>query len=353
MNAKLNKYQKIDRAVLKVSYLVAMIIFAAIIIWGGVKLIDFYRYEETNDAQVKEYINPILSRTSGFVQEIRYSDHQKIFKGDTLVILDRNEALVRLKEANAEIASASAQIRVIESSINAAQSSAKINEAKINAAKAQLWNQQQNYDRYKSLLSAEAVTQQQYEDVKTQLDIASANYEAIKNTFINSQDKIADEKARLEVAKANLEQKRSLLGEIQLNLQYSVIIAPSDGIVGSRSIQEGQYIQKGQVIGFMVDKSQGKWVIANFMETQITEMYKGQKAEIEVDAFPGESFKGIVESFSPATGSQFSLLPPDNATGNFVKITQRFPVKITFVGENPLIERLKAGMNAEVSIIKD
>ncbi len=353
MNAKLNKYQKIDRAVLKVSYAVAVTIFAALIIWGGIKLINSYRYEETNDAQVKEYINPILSRTGGFIEEVRYSDHQQIHKGDTLVILDRDEALVRLREANASIVSARAQLDVLESSIRAAQSSAKIDEAQINAAKASLWKQQKDFDRYKSLLSAEAVTQQQFEEKKTQLDIASSNYEVMKNKLLNSQDKITDEKARLEVAKANLEFKKSQLGEIQLDLKYSFITAPADGFIGSRSVQIGQYIPKGQVIGYMVDKSQGKWIVANFMETQITEMYEGQNAEIKVDAFPGVSFKGTIASFSPATGAQFSLLPPDNATGNFVKVTQRFPVKITFNVDNPLIDKLKAGMNAEVSIIKD
>ncbi len=103
----------------------------------------------------------------------------------------------------------------------------------------------------------------------------------------------------------------------------------------------------------MVDKKQGKWVVANFQETQIGEMHEGQKATIKVDAFPGETFEGTITSFSPATGSEFSLLPPDNATGNFVKVTQRFPVKIEFVGDKEVIKKLKAGMNAEVSVLKD
>ncbi len=353
MSDSLNKYQKIDRTVLRISYAVALAILAFLLIWGGIKAVGFYRYTETNDAQVKEYINPILSRTAGFVQSIQYTDHQQIHKGDTLVILDTNEAIVRLHQANAEIASAKAQLQVLESNIQAAKSSADIYKSKITAAKAQLWKQQQNFERYKSLLQAEAVTQQQYEEMKTQLDIAQSDYEAIKNTYINSQDKIADEQAKIAVAKANLEHKNALLESVQLELKYSVITAPSNGYIGKRAVQQGQYIQKGQTIGFMVDKSQGKWVIANFMETQIAGMHEGQEAEIIVDAFPDISFHGKIESFSPATGAQFSLIPADNATGNFVKVTQRFPVKILFTDNTEKITQLKAGMNAEVAVVKD
>ncbi len=353
MSDKLTKYQKADRAVLGISYITAMCILLALVIWGGIKIYGFFKYEETNDAQIKEYINPILSRTNGFVQEIRYTDHQRVQKGDTLLILDENEARVQLQKVQAEITAANAQIKVLESDIQIAKSGASINKAKIEAAKAHLWKQQKDFERYEKLMENEAVTQQQFEDIKTKLDIAQADYSAMENTYVNSKDKIADEEAKLAVAKANLEQKLAALENVKLDLKYTTITSPSDGFMGKRSIQPGQYIQVGQVIGFMVDKKQGKWVVANFQETQIGEMHEGQKATIKVDAFPGESFEGTITSFSPATGSEFSLLPPDNATGNFVKVTQRFPVKIEFVGDNKVIEKLKAGMNAEVSVLKD
>ncbi len=352
MGNNLTKYQKVDRLVLKISYVVAMLILVALVVWGIVKIIGFYKYEETNDAQVKEYINPILSRTSGYVQEIRYTDHQQIKKGDTLVILDSNEALVNLAKVKAEIASAESQLDVLEHSIRACESGADIHKSKISAAKAELWKQQKDFERYKNLLEVEAVTQQQFEEAQTRLDIAKSNYEAAQNTYINSQDKTADEESKVIVAKANLAQKKALLANVELDLKYTVILAPSDGYMGTRSLQVGQLVQKGQVIGFMVDKKQGKWVVANFLETQIADMHEGQKAKITVDAYPGEEFMGEIESFSPAAGSQFSLLPPDNATGNFVKVTQRIPVKLVFTNDNPMLGKLKAGMNAEVSVIK-
>ncbi len=352
MSDILEKYQKADHTVLKISYITAMCILLALAVWGGVKVYDFCIYEETNDAQVKEYINPILTRTNGFVQEIRYTDHMHVQMGDTLVVLDKKEATVRLHEVEAEIAAAEAQIKVLHNGVKIALSNANIYKAKINAAKAHLWKQQQDFDRYKNLLVSEAVTQQQFENIKTKLDIAQSDYDAMQSTLINSQDKIADEEAKLAVAMANLEQKHALLEKVKLNLQYTVITAPSDGFMGNKSIQPGQYVQTGQVIGFMVDKKQGKWIVANFQETQIAEMHEGQKAKILIDAFPDETFEGTITSFSPATGSEFSLLPTDNATGNYVKVVQRFPVKIEFDGK-AMIEKLKAGMNAEVSVLKD
>ncbi len=354
MSDKLQKYQKADHTVLKISYITAMCILLALAVWGGVKVYDFCIYEETNDAQVKEYINPILTRTSGFVQEIRYTDHEHVLMGDTLVVLDKNEAIVRLHEVQAEIAGAEAQIKVLQNAIKIALSNTNIYKAKINAAKAHLWKQQQDFDRYAKLLEREAVTQQQFESVKTRLDIAQSDYEAMLSTVVNSKDKIADEEAKLTVAKAKLEQKRVLLEKVKLNLKYTVILAPSDGYMGNKSIQPGQYVQTGQVIGFMVDKKQGKWIVANFQETQIADMHEGQKAKILVDAYPDETFEGVISSFSPATGSEFSLLPTDNATGNYVKVVQRFPVKIEFTDKsNAMIKKLKAGMNAEVSVLKD
>ncbi|MDN3596085.1 HlyD family secretion protein [Zunongwangia endophytica] len=352
MSEQVKKYEKLDKTVVKSTYIVALIILLGLIVWGAFTLDRFWRYEETNDAQVKEYINPILSRANGYVEEIRYSDHQQVAKGDTLVILDTDEANVSLQEAKAALASAEAQLKVLESNVTTATSSASVNEAKISAAKAKLWQQQQEFDRYEKLLEGEAVTQQQFEDIKTRLEVAKSNYAAIKNSFSTSQGKTRDVSAQIAVAKAAIEQKKSVLKRIQLNLKYSVIVAPSDGYMGKKNLQKGQYIQKGQTLGFIVDQNQGKWVVANFEETQIATMQEGKEAQITIDAYPDETFHGKIESLSPATGSEFSLLPTNNATGNFVKITQRFPVRILFTDEAAKLKKLRAGMNAEVFVPK-
>ncbi|MDQ1771664.1 HlyD family efflux transporter periplasmic adaptor subunit [Labilibaculum sp. A4] len=352
MSNKLKKYEKIDRAAVKITYGAAVSILAALLVWGLFLMVNFWKYEETNDAQVKEYINPILSRAAGYVQEIRFNDHQKIQKGDTLLVLDIEEANVKLLEAKAALTTAKARLKVLQSNVKTSSGSSSISHAKISAAKAQLWQQQQEFARYQKLQEGEAVTQQQFENVKTKLEVAESNYQAIQNSFSVSQDKTQDVTAEVAVAKANIEQKKAALERINLEIKYAVITAPSDGTMGNKSLQQGQYIQKGQTIGFMVDKKQGKWIVANFEETQIAKMKEGQEAKITIDAFPNKSFHGKIESFSPATGSQFSLLPTDNATGNFVKITQRFPVRIQFTDNDALLEKLRAGMNAEVSIPK-
>lgn len=352
MSDQIKKYENIDKAAVKVTYVVALLILLALLIWGAISIISFWNYESTNDAQVKEYINPILSRANGYVQEIRYQDHQKVNKGDTLLVLDIDEANVRLEEAKAALASAEAQLKVLQSNVATTNSAANASKAKINAAKAKLWQQQQEFNRYKKLLEGEAVTQQQFEDVKTRLAVAKANFESLQNSFNASQGKTRDVNAQIAVAKAEIQQKKSVLERIKLDMKYAVITATSNGYMGKRSLQEGQYVQKGQTIGFIVDQNQGKWIIANFEETQIAAMQEGQKAKITIDAYPDEEFQGKIESLSPATGSQFSLLPPDNATGNFVKITQRFPVRIQFTEDSAKLKKLRAGMNAEVAIPK-
>ncbi|WP_417885413.1 HlyD family secretion protein [Zunongwangia sp.] len=352
MSDQIKKYENIDKIAVKVTYVVALLILLALLVWGVISMINFWNYEETNDAQVKEYINPILSRANGYVEEIRYQDHQKVTKGDTLLILDIDEANVRLEEAKAALASAEAKLKVLESNVTTTSSAANASESKINAAKARLWQQQQEFNRYKKLLEGEAVTQQQFEDVKTRLAVAKANFESLQNSFSASQGKTRDVNAQIAVAKADIQQKKSMLDRVKLDMKYAVIKAPSNGYMGKRSLQEGQYVQKGQTIGFIVDQNQGKWIVANFEETQIANMKEGQDVKITVDAYPSEEFHGKIESLSPATGSQFSLLPPDNATGNFVKITQRFPVRIEFVDKNAKLKKLRAGMNAEVAIPK-
>ncbi|WP_320168201.1 HlyD family secretion protein [Mangrovibacterium marinum] len=353
MSDKLKTYEKIDHAAVKVTYTVALAILLGLLVWGAYTFLQFRKYEYTNDAQVKSYINPILSRASGYVDQIRYTDHQQVHKGDTLLLLDINEARVQLQQAKAALATAEAQLKVLQSHVKTTRGGATVDQAKIAAAEAQLWQQQKEFDRYQNLLKTEAVTRQQFEAVQTRLEVARSNYEAVKNTLGVSIGKTRDVNAQIAVAEADIEQRKAAVERCLLDLKYAVITAPSNGFMGSRTIQEGQYIQKGQTIGFMVDKNQGKWIVANFEETQIAQMHEGQAAKITIDAYPDAEFRGQIESISPATGAQFSLLPPDNATGNFVKITQRFPIKICFADDNPMLDKLRAGMNAEVSVLRE
>ena len=346
------KHERIDRITVKVTYSIATIVLILLLIYGFYTLVKMYRYEKTNDAQVEEYINPILSRTTGFVQEIKFRDHQKVHKGDTLFVIDKNETLMQLQEAEAILSSAKASLLVLESNAVTTTSSASVSEASIAASRAKLWQQEQEFNRYKKLLDEEAVTQQHFEAIKTSFEIAKSEYNAVQNTYKTAKGRINDVDSQLAVAKANVQQREAIVENIKLNLTYAVITAPADGIMGDKTLQVGQLIQKGQTLGFIVDQDQGKWIVANFKETQIANMKEGQEVVIKVDAYSDETYHGKIQSLAPATGSRFSLLPPDNATGNFVKIIQRFPVRILLTDAVAKTNNLRAGMNAEVLIPK-
>jgi membrane fusion protein (multidrug efflux system) len=352
MATNTEKHARIDRITVKITYAIAAIVLVSLLIYGAITLYKMYQYEETNDAQVEEYINPILSRTTGFVQEIKFKDHQRVHKGDTLLIIDNNESLMQLQEAKALLSAAQASLLVLQSNTITSVNSASISQANIAGAKARLWQQQQEFNRYEKLLKEEAVTPQHFEAIKTNLDIAKADYQALQNSYKTAKGKINDVDSQLAVAKATVQQREAMVATIELNLTYATITAPADGIMGEKTLQVGQLIQKGQTLGFIVDQDQGKWIVANFKETQIASMQEGQEVEITVDAYDNQIFHGKIQSLAPATGSRFSLLPPDNATGNFVKIIQRFPVRILLTDGESKTKKLRAGMNAEVLVSK-
>ncbi|PSL29772.1 HlyD family secretion protein [Chitinophaga ginsengisoli] len=352
MTGKRNKYRKTDRLITAITGWIAGIILVALAVWGISTLFELRRYEETNDAQVEEYINPITSRVTGYVSRINYEENQDVKKGDTLLVIDDSEYVLQEQEASAALTNARAQIQVLESNVTTTTKTAEGTQAQIAAAKAKLWKQQQEYDRYKNLYDAESATKQQLENVQTALDVAKADYASIVNNYDAAVSKINDTRSQKAALMAEIQRREALLGRNQLNVSYTVIRAPYDGKMGRRTIQEGQLIQAGQTMAFIVNQATGKWIIANFKETQVSKMHIGQPADIEIDAFPGKTFNGTIESLSPATGARFSLLPPDNSSGNFVKIVQRIPVRIKLINAPGEISLLRAGMNATVSISK-
>lgn len=352
MTGKRNKYAKTDRLITAITGWIAGIILVALAIWGGVTLFELRRYEETNDAQVEEYINPVTSRVTGYISKINYEENQDVKKGDTLLVIDDSEYVLQEQEANAALMNARAQIQVLESNVVTSSKTADGTQAQIAAAKAKLWKQQQEYDRYKKLYDAESATKQQLENVETALNVAKADYESVVNNYDAAVSKVNDIRSQKAVLNAEIQRREALLGRNKLDVSYTVIRAPYDGKMGRRTIQEGQLVQAGQTLAFIVNQATGKWIIANFKETQVSKMHIGQAADIEIDAFPGKTFNGTIESLSPATGSRFSLLPPDNSSGNFVKIVQRIPVRIKLTNASSETTLLRAGMNATVLISK-
>ena len=348
-----NTYTTTDKLITKITTWIAGIIALTLLVWGVISLINIYRYEETNDAQIEEYINPITARVSGFIREVKYDENQEVKKGDTLLIIDNQEYQLQQQEAEAGLENGKSQINALESSVQTATNLAQVNNVQIAAAKAKLLRQQQDYDRYKKLVDAEAATQQQLETVRSLLDVARADYQAALNNYQASLSKVNDNRSLISPVLSEIKRRELVLQRNKLDVSYTVIRAPYDGKMGRRTIQPGQQIQIGQTLAFIVDKESGKWVIANFKETQLRYMHLGEKVEVTTDAYPDQKFSGSIISLSAATGARFSLLPPDNSTGNFVKIVQRIPVKIKLTGSSANLNLLSAGMNANVAVRKN
>jgi membrane fusion protein (multidrug efflux system) len=352
MSTATTKHVQTDLLITRITTWIAGLILVALIIWGAFSLWDFYRFEETNDAQVQEYINPVTSRVGGFIKEIRYEENQDVKKGDTLLIIDNSEYQLQQQQAEAELANARAQLQVLNSNVQSIGATAQVSQSQIAAAKARLWRQQQEFARYKKLFEVESATRQQLENVETALDVAKSDFETALKNAQAAQSRIGDIRAQRSVALAEIKRREAMLNRNKLDVGYTVVVAPYNCKLGRRTIQPGQMVQPGQPLVYVVDQEAGKWVIANFKETQLQHMRIGEFAEVETDAFPGRKFRGKIESLSPATGSSFSLLPPDNSTGNFVKIVQRIPVRIRLIDSASETAMLRAGMNANVSIRK-
>lgn len=305
----------------------------------------------TNNAQVKRHIVPVNSRVQGYIKDIRFEEYQHVNKGDTLLIIDDTEYVFHLAQAEANYANALAGKSVMGSTISTTYNNLTVSDAGIEEIKVRLEHAATDLRRYENLLAQEAVTQDQYDRIKTEYDATKAKYDMMvrqkKSTALMGEEQTK----RLSQNDANIKQAKAALDMAELNLSYTVITAPCDGIAGRKDLQIGQLIQPGQSVVSVVDDSE-VWIVANFKEKQTKNITLGDEVEIDIDAVPDVKFKGKVRAMSQATGSAFSLVPTDNSTGNFVKVEQRIPVRLEFTEDNTPenISKLKAGMSAEVYV---
>jgi membrane fusion protein (multidrug efflux system) len=332
----------------------AITIIAILLIVTGIYYFIQYwgfsrNYEETNDAQVESYINPVSARAGGYIENVKFEEHQLVNKGDTLVILDDREYRAQLDAAEAAMEDAEAQFKVLSAGIRSAELGTNLNKDQIKGAKAKYVQQQQDIKRYKNLVKEEAATGSDLEQVQARYEVAASDYSAAKNGLGTNQAKVEELKTHFALLKADTKRKRAALELARLNLSYTVIRAPYSGRMGRKNILEGQQIQPGQPLVSIINEKE-KWISANYKETQVEGMYVGQPVEISVDAIEGRVFKGKIVAIAGSTGSRFSLLPPDNSTGNFVKIIQRVPVKIAL--EDKDTDQFITGMNVTVAVKK-
>lgn len=343
------------------------IVFGALVLAGSAfgitKYVHSLSHEETDDAQIDGYVSPVIPRVAGYVEAVRIKDNQVVKKGDTLLILDERDLKIKLAQAEAALAAAQSSFGMAEATTTASQANVSTSQANVSAINAQIetakvnvWRATQDFNRYANLIKDHSITQQQYEQAEAQKQTAERQLQVLieqKNAAMRQTSAAASQSqatAKQEgVANANIRQREAEVETAKLNLSYAVITAPEDGMVSKINIQPGQFVNAGQSLFSIVRND--IWVTANFKETQLEKMKEGQKVTVKVDAYPDQEFEAKLTSFAPATGAKFALLPADNASGNFVKVVQRLPVKMEFVNKNDeLVKRLRPGMNVIVDV---
>jgi membrane fusion protein (multidrug efflux system) len=321
------------------------------LIFGIKEYIYYGKHIDTDDAQIDGDISPVVARVGGYVDSIMFEENTHVNKGQPLVKIDDRDYKVKLEQAEAAQVGASAGINVGESQISTTAANSASARAQVASAAARLEKIEKDYQRYANLVKDGSVTQQQFDQAKADLDVARAAYNAAKDEYRAAQQQIATSRSQLKVTNTGVSQRKVDIDYAKLQLTYTLVKAPSSGIVSKKNVQVGQLVQAGQTL-FSIVNDNSIYVTANFKETQLDEMKNGQKVDIEVDAYPDLKLEGSVYNFSPATGAKFSLLPPDNATGNFVKVVQRVPVKIKINGSKEDMSKLRPGMSVKVSVIK-
>lgn len=330
------------------------IIAGIFILAGVITIIMFFvdnSIEKTDDAQIEQYISPVNVKVPGYIKEIRFTEHQYVHKGDTLMIIDDREYVIALQQAEAALIDARSGRKVVGNTVNTASTSAAVFESTIEEAELRVEKLQRDYDRYSRLLERKATTPVVVEQYRTELDMAKARVSALRRQSEAARSTVSEVNQRRENADAAIMRAEAAVDMARLNLSYTVITAPADGFLGRRSIEVGQLVNPGQTITtLMPDDS--KWVVANFKETQMAHIRIGQKAEIRIDAMPGTVLNGTISAISSATGSKYSMIPTDNSAGNFVKIQQRIPVRIDFTDSisTELNRRMAAGMMCEIKV---
>lgn len=341
-NRKLVK--RIYNAVIIVVLLVFIgLICSRFIHWGNV--------EYTDDAQVWRHITPINARVGGFIKEVRFEDYQRVHKGDTLVIIEDSEFRLALAQAEAGLRGSRSSSGAVSAGMTTTHSNMKAASAGIEESRVQMENARKDFERHEQLLAKNAVTRQQYDNAKTQFDAAKARYEAALSRQQATSHVLGEQRQQLGQSTAGESVAQAQVNLAHLNLSYTVIVATCDGVMSRKEINEGQLVQPGQQLARIVDDNQ-VWVVANYRETQMKHIRVGSKVTFTADAVPGIVYQGMVERIAAGTGSAFSPIPVDNATGNFVKVEQRVPVRIRITSDNSPedIAQLLAGLNVQTEV---
>lgn len=344
------------------------VILGVLILLGAIFGISEYIYAtkhvDTDDAQIDGDISPVVARVGGYVKDIRFEENTKVSQDQILVTLDDSDFKIKLEQAQAGQVGASAgvgvsQAQIVATAANTSTAKANIAAAKSNveAANVKLNLAQKDFNRYANLIKDGAVTQQAFDQAKASKESAEAAkasaqaaYNATVDQYNAAVKQVGTTQSQLGVSNSGVTQRQSDVDFAKLQLSYTEIKAPATGIVSKKNVQKGQLVQAGQSL-FAIVNENSLFVTANFKETQLEKIKVGSKVKITVDAYENNPIEGEVYNFAPITGAKGSLLPPDNATGNFVKVVQRVPVKIKLnTKDKELLEKLRPGMSVKVSV---
>ncbi len=324
------------------------LVLLAALIFTVKEYVFLQSHEETDDAQVDGDISPVIARVPGYVMEIRFQDNQYVHAGDTLVVLDDRDYKIKLDQALAAQTAAQKNATAIGAVISETQSNFAVQKANIEEAQVSLWKATQDYERYKNLYDDHAITKAQLDQATADRDAAQAMLDAAKSQVPVLDRRVNTSREQTAATFSTIDTRRADVEYAKLQLTYTVITAPASGIISKRNIQIGQLVQAGSPLFSVVHED--IYITANFKETQMSDIKLNQKVDIRVDAFDQQVIPGVIESFSGATGAKFSLLPPDNATGNFVKVVQRIPVRVHIDTDTATLHRLRPGMSVDVTV---
>lgn len=285
-------------------------------------------YQSTDDAFVEGRIISVAPRVAGPVVNLLVDDNQPVKKGDLLLEIDPNDYQVKLDQAEAKLAEAKARLNV--SNHDVSKNTSDMHQASDDrvSAMSKLDFAQKDYKRYNDMYKTGVVSKQDYDRSSKDLDVSKANYQSASNRTKAMKSELDSSIAKTQTVQAEIQRLEAEVEQARLNLSYTKIYAPSDGLIASRSVEQGNYVQTGQPLLAVVPRR--VWVVANFKEGQLTHMHPGQRVWVKVDTYPNKKFKAHVDSIQRATGAKSSLFPPENAVGSYVKIVQRVPVKIVF-----------------------
>ena len=374
-----------------IRFIVIGIVLSAALFFGFKKVSYMIHNEDTENSQLETNIVPVLPKISGWITDVLVKDNQHVRAGDTLVKIDDRDLKIRVLQAEVALKNAESNVSLISANAGTVRANVNTSEATIQSqntgisageaavgtatanveiAKIRVRKATQDFNRADQLLKEKSGTHQAYDNAKAEKEsaeaavvvaekqVASAQVQiesARRQTNVGNSQKaaaqtqVASAQQQINVAKTQIEQRKAELELAKLQLSYAVVTAPTSGQVSRKNVQVGQLVNAGQPLLSLVDDS-NIWVIANFKETQIGKMQVGQKVKIHIDAYKGKGFEGTIESFAGATGAKFSLLPPDNSTGNFVKVVQRVPTKILITEKASAETPFRAGMSVTVVV---